>query len=145
MIYPNASKDTETLFYPYAELFRDFSAATCRPNSALITYGYGFGDDHVNRVIRDMLSLPSTHLVVIAFGDIGDRVKTFLETVSENQISVLIGPHFGNFETLVDSYLPQPGTEALQMKTVERAQRLGERGANDPGLTGPGLAEGPAE
>jgi len=38
MIYPNPAKDIETLEYPYAELFRDFSAALCRPNSVLITY-----------------------------------------------------------------------------------------------------------
>lgn len=137
MIYPNASKDTETLFYPYAELFRDFSAATCRPNSALVTYGYGFGDDHVNRVLRDMLSLPSTHLVVIAFGDPENRVKKFVDSVSEHQVSVMIGPHFGHLETLVDSYLPQPGTEALQMQAIERAQRLGDQGGSDPESTAP--------
>ena len=52
MIYPNPAKDVETLDYPYAELFRDFAASICRPNSSLVTYGYGFGDDHINRVIR---------------------------------------------------------------------------------------------
>jgi hypothetical protein len=41
----------ETAFYPYADLFRDFSASLCRPNSSLVTCGYGFGDDHVNRAI----------------------------------------------------------------------------------------------
>ncbi len=49
MIYPNPAKDVETLYYPYAELFRDFAAAVCRPNSSLVTYGYGFGDDHVTQ------------------------------------------------------------------------------------------------
>ena len=49
MIYPNAAKDRETTYYPYAELFRDFAAAICRPNSTLLTYGYGFGDEHINR------------------------------------------------------------------------------------------------
>jgi hypothetical protein len=57
MIYPNAAKDIETAAYPYADLFRDFSGALCKPNSALITYGYGYGDDHVNRIIADMLTI----------------------------------------------------------------------------------------
>lgn len=35
MVYPNAAKDIETSEFPYAELFRDFSAALCRPNSTL--------------------------------------------------------------------------------------------------------------
>src|SRR5690606_40890109 len=30
VIYPNSSKDIETAFYPYAELFRDFSSAICQ-------------------------------------------------------------------------------------------------------------------
>lgn len=57
MIYPNSAKDRETAEYPYVELFRDFAAALCRPNSTLVTYGYSFGDDHINRVIRDMLTI----------------------------------------------------------------------------------------
>jgi len=65
MIYPNAAKDRETSAYPYVELFRDFAAATCRPNSTLVTYGYSFGDEHINRVIEDMLTIPSSHLVII--------------------------------------------------------------------------------
>jgi hypothetical protein len=36
MIYPNAAKDRETAAYPYVELFRDFAASVCRPNSTLI-------------------------------------------------------------------------------------------------------------
>ena len=75
MIYPNAAKDKETTEYPYVELFRDFAAAICRPNSTLVTYGYGFGDDHINRVIRDMLTIPSTHLVIISYGGAGGRIK----------------------------------------------------------------------
>ena len=71
MIYPNSAKDRETAEYPYVELFRDFAAAICRPNSTLVTFGYGFGDEHINRVIKDMLTIPSTHLVIISFNDTG--------------------------------------------------------------------------
>lgn len=61
MIYPNSAKDRETAAYPYVELFRDFAAAVCRSNNTLVTYGYSFGDEHINRVIEDMLTIPSTH------------------------------------------------------------------------------------
>ena len=64
IIYPNPAKDIETIEYPYAELFRDFAAATCQPNTVLVTYGYGFGDDHINRILQDMLTIPSTHIVI---------------------------------------------------------------------------------
>ncbi len=65
----NSVKDRETSEYPYVELFRDLASATCRPNSTLVTYGYSFGDEHINRVIIDMLTIPSTHIVIIAYGD----------------------------------------------------------------------------
>mgnify|MGYP004668956001 FL=1 len=66
MIYPNSMKSIETAFHPYAELFRDFSSSICRPNSALVVYGYGFGDSHINKIINEMLNIPSTHIVIIA-------------------------------------------------------------------------------
>lgn len=91
MIYPNPAKDVETTQYPYAELFRDFAAATCRPNAVVVTYGYGFGDDHINRVLLDMLTIPSTHLVVFAYSA-DERLKGFLARTREAQISLLVGP-----------------------------------------------------
>lgn len=124
IIYPNPAKDVETLEYPYAELFRDLAAALCRPNSALVTYGYGFGDDHINRVIEDMLSIPSTHLVVIAFSDAGDRIATFLERVGRAaQISLLIGPHLGELATLVEHYLPKPAIDPITLRQAELLRR----------------------
>lgn len=117
MIYPNPAKDLETLQYPYAELFRDLSAALCRPNSALVSYGYGFGDDHINRVIADMLSIPSTHMVVIAWDWCGGRLQSFMDKVGRDaQISLLIGPHFGDLETLVTSYLPKPAIDTISLR-----------------------------
>jgi len=127
IIYPNAAKDVHTLLFPYAELFRDLSAAVCRPNSVVVTFGYGFGDDHVNRVIRDMLTLRSTHLLVIAFGDPGDRIATFLGGVAPEQYSLLLGSHFGDVGTLVDHYLPQPGSEQLLLRQASRHKALGGR------------------
>ena len=120
LIYPNAAKDVETLEYPYAELFRDGAAALCRPNTALITYGYGFGDDHVNRVIADMLTIPSTHLVVISYDWAGGRLTRFLEDVGHAaQTTLLIGSHFGDLRTLTENYLPAQSLERLTARQAE--------------------------
>ena len=115
MIYPNSVKDVETAAYPYADLFRDFSAALCRPNSVVLTYGYGFGDDHVNRIVGDMLTIPSTHLVVIAWGDPPHhRVAKFIrEAGHPDQISLLLGKHFADLRRLVEDYLPKPAIDPL--------------------------------
>lgn len=129
MIYPNAAKDRETAAYPYVELFRDFAAATCRPNHTLVAFGYSFGDEHINRVIEDMLTIPSTHLVVISYDDPLDRImKTYERLGRHAQISLLIGNHIGEFQTLVDHYLPKP---AIDRTTFRMADLLKSRwGAN---------------
>ncbi len=130
LIYPNAAKDKETSEYPYVELFRDFAASVCRANSTVVVYGYSFGDDHINRVIADMLTIPSTHLVIISFDDQGDRIKHFYERVKRPaQISLLIGGHFGDLKSLVDNYLPKP---AIDRTTIKMADLLKARGIATP-------------
>jgi hypothetical protein len=118
MIYPNPAKDVETTEYPYAELFRDFASASCRPNSVVVTYGYGFGDDHINRVLLDMLSVPSAHLVIIAF-ELEDRTKRFLAQTRPAQVSLLVGKHFGSLTRLVDDYLPKPALDYITGRMSE--------------------------
>ena len=124
LVYPNAAKDVETLEFPFAELFRDFAAAACQPNAVVVTYGYGFGDDHVNRVLRDMLSIPSTHLVIITFDNAGGRVQAFCErTGHAAQITLLVGPHFGRLDTLVEHYLPAPAIDRTTWRMVDLLNR----------------------
>lgn len=126
LIYPNAAKDSETAQYPYVELFRDFAASVCRANSTVVVYGYSFGDDHINRVIADMLTIPSTHLVIISFDDRGGRIERFYKKAKRSaQISLLIGNHFGDLKILVNNYLPKP---AIDRTTIKMADLLKARG-----------------
>ena len=126
MIYPNPAKDVETLYFPYADLFRDFSACLCRPNTSLIVYGYGFGDDHINRVLRDMLTIPSTHLVIISFDDASGRLPAFCDSVGRPaQMSLLVGSHFGDLSTLVASYLPKPAIDPISWRRSDLLRRRG--------------------
>lgn len=124
VIYPNSSKDIETAYYPYSELFRDFSTAICRPNSAIVTYGYGFGDSHINRIISDMFTIPSTHLVIIAYSDPGDRIQKFVLDKNKAQYTLLLGSHFGDIESLVDNYLPKSAIDRL---TIKMRDLIGKR------------------
>ena len=120
MIYPNSTKDRETAEYPYVELFRDFAAALCRPNSTLVTYGYSFGDDHINRVIRDMLTIPSTHLVIISYDDSSGRILEKYNGWGRNsQISLLIGKDVADLGELVHYYLPKPAIDRATMRMAE--------------------------
>ena len=143
LIYPNAAKDVETLEYPYADLFRDFAAATCRPNSVIVTYGYGFGDDHVNRVLSDMLTIPSTHLVIISYDDAAGRLRTFCDRVARDvQITLLVGPHFGDLTTLVENYLPKPAIDRTTWRMMDLLRRRARPRAEDPVQTNEGVMMG---
>lgn len=130
MIYPNSAKDRETADYPYVELFRDLAAAVCRTNSTLVTYGYSFGDEHINRVIRDMLTIPSTHLVVISYDDpLGRVMQAYQELGRPSQISLLIGPELADLTTLTEHYLPKP---AIDKTTFRMSELLKQRWGAEP-------------
>lgn len=132
MIYPNAAKDRETAEYPYVELFRDFAASICRPNSTLVTYGYGFADEHINRVIHDMLTIPSTHLVIISYNDpIGRILKFYSESAHKAQMSVLIGKNLGDITNLANDYLPK---SAIDRATIRMAELLQHRMGAAPNI-----------
>ena len=125
MIYPNSAKDRETAEYPYVELFRDFAASICRPNSTLVTYGYGFGDEHINRVLYDMLTIPSTHIVIISYNDpIGRILKFYNESANKAQVSIMIGKNLGDISNLANDYLPK---SAIDRTTIRLAELLQNR------------------
>lgn len=65
VIYPTPTKHGNALAMPYAELFRRFAASVVRPQSVLITIGYGFPDEHLNAIIRQALAIPSFTLLVV--------------------------------------------------------------------------------
>jgi len=138
VIYPNPAKDVETLAYPYAELFRDFAAAICRPNTTLVTFGYGFGDDHINRIIGDMLRIPSTHLVVVSRDPLNAlesfKKRTFYPL---NQTTELIGPNIGGlaeFSQFLPSLVSDRVLEA-QFDYLDRRTKL--NGVLQPATNGP--------
>jgi hypothetical protein len=123
MVYPNAAKDVETAQFPYVELFRDFAAALCRPNSTLVTYGYSFGDDHINRVIRDMMTIPSTHLVIISRDDnLGQILSHYESKIGRpSQMSLLLGPELADLTNLTENYLPK---SAIDRQTSRMSELL---------------------
>jgi SIR2-like domain len=127
VIYPNSSKGIDTAYFPYSELFRDFSSAVCRPNSVVVTYGYGFGDTHINRVIEDMLTLPSTHLVIISFDSASGRIQNFFQKINPAQITLIVGNHIGSISNLVDNYLPKAAIDRIQERMVRTMEKRGKK------------------
>jgi hypothetical protein len=65
-----------------------------------------------------MLTIPSTHLVIIAY-EADPRVKGFCEKTRDAQVSLLIGPHFADLATLVENYLPKPALDYITGRMTE--------------------------
>lgn len=79
-IMPTCQKFTQTLDMPYAHLFRLFHARLNQPQTLLIVAGYGFGDEHVTRIIETALMNPSLIMLVVEPNPksaIVDKVKRY--------------------------------------------------------------------
>jgi hypothetical protein len=74
-ILPTANKFTQTLGMPFSHLFRSFQIRLGVPQSFFIVMGYGFGDDHVNRIIETALMNPSLVMLVVEPNPENDIVK----------------------------------------------------------------------
>ncbi len=73
-----------------------------------------------------MLTVPSTHIVIIAFGDPLGRIMNFISKSGRKaQITLLMGDHLGDLKTLVDNYLPKP---AIDKASIKMAELLKQRG-----------------
>ncbi len=81
-ILPTANKFAQTLAMPFAHLFRSFQIRLSIPQTFLLVIGYGFCDDHVNRIIETSLMNPSLVMLVIEpnpAAEIATRIKRYRE------------------------------------------------------------------
>jgi hypothetical protein len=69
MIYPSPIKQNASLGSPYSDLFREFQRRIAQNQSVLVTMGFSFGDEHINNLIYQALTIPTFRLVI--FSDLG--------------------------------------------------------------------------
>lgn len=82
MIYPSPLKQNASLGSPYADLFREFQKRITQKQSTLVTMGFSFGDEHINNIIFQALTIPSFRLVV--FSDSGYYIGDKYENSRKN-------------------------------------------------------------
>ena len=136
MIYPTPAKDSDVLGYPYSDLLRIFGTSLAEPESALIVCGYGFADDHINRLIEQALGHnPTMQLLVLDplgivdensnEGEIvfTDSVASQLAQTLDNRIAVLTGgcAAFSNCHELLPDVNPDPDPPAIDFASVMKA------------------------
>ncbi len=103
MIYPTPQKDRTTLMVPYSDLFRIMQNNLLKRNSVLISVGYSFSDEHINRILLNALSVYDFRLVI--FGD-SPMIKR-LKEIGDNRIWIINSEdqiHF--FKNFVEKALP---------------------------------------
>lgn len=64
LILPSVTKYDRTIGFVLGELFRRFAEFLGKPQTCLITNGYSFADEHVNRLLQSALQNPTLQLVV---------------------------------------------------------------------------------
>lgn len=117
MIYPTPMKDRSTLMTPYSDLFRVMENKLMQQNTILITIGYSFSDDHINRIILNALAVPSFKLIVFGQSESINR----LTKIGDSRITVINSPdHIHYFDNVVRTVLPHPSPEVLE-KTQQKS------------------------
>ncbi|MDQ0745707.1 hypothetical protein QFZ62_003015 [Clavibacter sp. B3I6] len=79
LIYPTPAKQNASFASPYSDMFRELQSRVAREQSALITIGYGFGDEHVNNIIFQALTIPTFRLVAFVDPDASPLVRQLRE------------------------------------------------------------------
>ena len=64
LIFPGATKYVQSTGFVYGEMVRRFTELLTKPNSCLIVNGYGFADDHINRLIVSALQNPTLQIII---------------------------------------------------------------------------------
>lgn len=123
-IYPSPLKYGQALGLPYSELFRRFGSAIAQPQSVLFVIGYGFGDEHVNAIIRQALAIPSFSLVVVDPAPKSDFVS-HLNQLGDERVWLVGGWRLGTFEHFVERLLPDLQEEEITAKVMKTYKALG--------------------
>jgi hypothetical protein len=118
LIYPTPAKQNSSLGSPYADLFREFQSRIVREQSVLITAGYAFGDEHLNNIIYQALTIPTFRLVIFAWPDMEGEIAK-LRALRDPRIWIIggNGPVEGTtahyFDMIVEHFMPQRPSDRI--------------------------------
>jgi hypothetical protein len=118
MIYPTPAKQNSSLGSPYADLFREFQSRIVREQSVLITAGFAFGDEHINNIIYQALTIPTFRLIIFASPDMPGEIAK-LRALRDPRIWIIggDGPESGSqahyFDQIVEHFMPQRPSDRI--------------------------------
>lgn len=127
LIYPTPAKQNASFAAPYSDMFRELQNRVAREQSALITLGYSFGDEHVNNIIFQALTIPTFRLVAFVDPHANETVLSLLD-LDDPRVWIIgteedgarwKGHYFANF---VDDIMPTSGEDPTD-SAIERVLR----------------------
>jgi len=124
LIYPTPAKQSASFVSPYADLFREFQTRVVQGQSVLVTVGYSFGDQHINNIIFQALTIPNFRLIIFAAEDAGGVIQQLRQLgdprvwhIGSDSMLSMRSAHY--FDVFVERFMPElPGT--LIEEAVER-------------------------
>jgi len=129
MIYPTPMKQNASFGSPYSDLFREFQARIVREQSVLFALGYSFGDEHVNNIIFQALTVPTFRLVAfLPPNAVGIPEK--LRALNDPRIWLIggDGPVAGSsahyFDTFVEKFMPESPGDKVDTAVQKVLQEL---------------------
>lgn len=125
MIYPTPSKQTASFGSPYSDMFREFQRQVVQDQSVLVVLGYSFGDEHVNNIIFQGLTLPSFRLIAFINPETNDITRA-LAGLGDPRIWFVWGDgkeagqkaHY--FDSIVNHLMPTSADQEID-QTIEKA------------------------
>lgn len=128
-VLPRAAKYLQTIGYVLGELFRRFAEFLARPQAALIVAGYGFGDEHINRLIRSALLNPTLQVVIYLPEFTGDPTSATLPPTVRRLLALqnprltIVGGGSDAYLSKLAEHLPNPVIFDENLSDLERRLR----------------------
>lgn len=116
LIYPTPAKQSASFVSPYADLFREFQTRVVQDQSVLVTVGYSFGDQHINNIIFQALTIPNFRLIIFAAEDADGIIGQLRKLrdpriwhIGSDSMFSMRSAHY--FDAFVEQFMPElPGT-----------------------------------
>ncbi|OSQ32238.1 SIR2 family anti-phage-associated protein [Thalassospira sp. MCCC 1A03138] len=113
MVLPSAAKYMQTTGFVLGEMFRRFAEFLAQSQTSLVISGYGFGDEHINRLILSALLNPTLQLVIylpeFARVDQHGLPRSFRKLLElKNPRITVVGGQPEAYFTSLANHLPEP-------------------------------------
>ena len=129
LIYPTPAKQNASFGSPYSDMFREFQRKIVTDQSVLFVLGYSFGDEHVNNIIFQALTIPNFRLIAFVPPD-ADGVVRDLRELGDPRVWLIGGDgpdgvgkaHY--FDTFVDHFMPEPPGDKIDTAVARVLEKL---------------------